>query len=58
MIFCREVTVLVQEIHMFRLELLKDGPLNLFLPFLKYIFGIEVWLIPNGIMCSKSLLDR
>ncbi len=28
----------------------KDCPLNLSFTFLKYIFGIEVWLIPFGIM--------
>jgi hypothetical protein len=30
------------------------APLYMLLAFLKYIFGIEVWLIPFGIIKSKS----
>jgi hypothetical protein len=46
----------VQEINISKLEL-QNGPMNLLFTFLKYIFGIEVVLIPFVIMQSKSQLD-
>ncbi len=51
-----EITV-GQEIHIARLELYKDGPLNLLFPFPKYSiylgFGIEFWLIHFGIILDR-----
>jgi hypothetical protein len=51
-----EISV-VQKIHISKLEI-KRWSLEFVIFFSKVYFGIEVWLIPFGIMQSKSLLVR